>query len=85
MKKPARSLPDTNIIVRYLVADDHVISRHGLRDGAGSTTGTEEPVGDFLSGADFGESAVDGVGEVDLESFFKRAGAIVNGIHAVES
>ncbi len=55
------------------VADDHVVGRNGFGDGAGRAADAEEPAGHFLSGADFGEGAVLGRVQVDLERLLMRA------------
>ena len=55
------------------VADGHVVGGDGLGDGAGRAADAEKPAGHFLSGADFGEGAVFGRVQVDLERFLMRA------------
>ena len=42
------------------VADVHVVSGYGLRDGAGGRAHFEEPTGHFLAGADLGKGPVFG-------------------------
>ena len=49
-----------------LIRKAHVISRHRLGDGMRGLAGLEKMPRDFLSGANFGESAVDGIFQIDL-------------------
>ena len=54
------------------IADRHVVGRHRLGHGTGGPAGGEEPAGNLLPGADFGETAVDGVVEVDGQRPLRR-------------
>ena len=60
-----------------LVAELHVVGRHGLGDCAGGGACLEEPAGDFLPGADFHDGSVFQRVEIDRECFFDRAGDVV--------
>ncbi len=51
------------------VAHGHVVGGHGFGDGAGGAADFEEPRSGFLTGSDFGEGAVFGGIEVELEGF----------------
>jgi len=60
-----------------LVAELHVVGRHGLCHRAGGGAGLEEPAGNFLARADFHDRAVFQGIEIDRQCFFDRAGDLV--------
>ena len=55
------------------ITDRHVISRHGLGDGACRSAHSKEPARHFLSRTDLSEGPVLGRVEIDLQSLLVRA------------
>ena len=68
-----------------VVADRHVVGRHGLGDGAGGGADLEEAAGDFLAGADLDDRAVLVLVEVDREGLLVGGQRGVAGAHGVSS
>ncbi len=68
-----------------LVAEGHVVGRHGLGHRAGSAAGAEEPVGDLLSRPDLGEGAVHPVRQVELQRFFQGPETVVGRLHGIHA
>ena len=56
------------------IAHRHVVSGDGFRNRAGGAADAEEPAGDLLASADFGEGAVGRGIQIDAQGLLMRAG-----------